>query len=56
MLKLYTVISDVIFLYGTETGFKNKQTLPAVIQGAEIKFLRNVKKCNRLFKIKKTDV
>jgi len=48
------VLTDVTFLYGTETGFKNRKTSVAVIQTAEIKFLRNAKKCTILYKIKIT--
>jgi len=45
------VLTDVTLLYGVETEFKNRKTLVAVIQTAEIKFLRNVKKCTILYKI-----
>jgi hypothetical protein len=46
------VLTDVTLLYGTETECKNRKTLVAVIQTAEIKFLRNTKKYTILYKIK----
>jgi len=48
------VLTDVTLLYGRETEFKNTKTLVAVIQTAEIKFLRNAKMCAILYKIKIT--
>ena len=39
------MLTDVTLLSGKETEFKNRKTLVAVIQTAEIKFIRNAKKC-----------
>jgi hypothetical protein len=50
------VLTDVTLLSGRENEFKNRKTLVAAIQTAEIKFLRNAKKCIILNKIKITDI